>query len=127
MPGEGIDLHFRQVGDGGEAAAHVPVKGAVADGNFALITCSQQECAEFIGHGHEEEAACAGLNVFFGHVFRKLAENRRKGSLGSGDGVGNCDFVVFDAKVRGQRGGIVAAVLAGYRRRESDTDDIFRA
>lgn len=127
MASEGIDAHLGQVGDDGEAAAHVAIEGAVADGDLALVARGEEERAELVGHGHEEEAAGAGLDVFLGHVDGETFKEIAEGGLGGGDGVGDGDFVVFDAEIFGERGGVVAAVLAGDGGGQGDADHVVGA
>ena len=72
--GEFIDYGFGDVGDDGEAAGHVAVEGAVANGDFGFVAGAEDQGAEFIGERHQEIAADAGLDVFFGGVFRASCE-----------------------------------------------------
>lgn len=55
--GEIEDEGFGEVRDNGETASHIPVEGAVANRDFALVPGGEEEASEFIGEGHEEETA----------------------------------------------------------------------
>ena len=48
---------------------HVTVQGAVSHAQFALVSGAENDGAEFVGEGHEQRAAGAGLYVFFGRIF----------------------------------------------------------
>ena len=74
--GEGVDLRLEDVGDDGEAAAHVAVERAIADGDLALVAGGEQQRAEFVGQRHHEHAAHARLDVLLGDVARPSGEDR---------------------------------------------------
>ncbi len=74
VPGEVVNESFGHVGDDGETTAHIAVEGAITDGEFAFVAGGEEEVAEFIGEGHEGEAAEAGLHIFFGGVLDAAGE-----------------------------------------------------
>jgi len=93
------DLGFGEVTDEGEAAAHVAVEGAVADGEFAFVAGGQEQMAEFVAEGHEDSAADAGLEIFFSYIGSAAGEG-----FGEGFFVGRVDLfdgddVKFDGEI----------------------------
>lgn len=48
IAGQFINHGFRYVGQGGQAAGHIAVEGAVAGGQFAFIAGGEQEMTEFV-------------------------------------------------------------------------------
>jgi hypothetical protein len=65
-----------QVLDDGKTTGHVAIQRAIAGGHFALVARGQHNAAKFVGQRHQQRAADAGLDVFFGGVLgptRKLA------------------------------------------------------
>ena len=67
---EAVDHGFRNVADDGEAAAHIAIESAIADGDFAFVAGGEDERSEFVGECHERDAAQAGLEVLLGSVER---------------------------------------------------------
>ena len=76
--GQFVDHRFRHVGNYGEAAGHVAVERAVADGHLGFVAGAEHQRAEFIGQGHEQIAADARLDIFLGDVFGPPSEDARR-------------------------------------------------
>ncbi len=70
-----VDQGLGDVADDGQAAAHIAVQSAVADGELAFIAGGQDQRAELIGERHQGDAAQAGLQVLFGDVRGKALEH----------------------------------------------------
>ena len=94
VSGELPDAPFCEVCDGRECAAHVAIECAVADGEFRLVACGEQEGVVVVGVCHEEDASDAGLEVLFGEAVGLVLEGGLQGfpeyAEGGldGDGVG---------------------------------------
>ena len=71
-----VDERLRNVADDGQSAAHVAVQSAVADGEFALVSGGEHQRARLVGQRHQRHASQARLQVLFGDVRRRAAENR---------------------------------------------------
>jgi hypothetical protein len=73
-----------------KAAGHVAVKRAVADRHFRLVAGGQHQRASLVGQRHQDIAADARLDVFFGGIGGKAGEqrveHRRVGLHGRRDG-----------------------------------------
>ena len=123
--GEGVDLRLEHIGDDREAAAHVAVERAVTDGHFALVAGGEEQGAEFVRERHHQDAADAGLDVFFGDIARPAGEERPERVFRRGDGVGDGDRFEADAEILGENAGVVTGVLRGNRGGQGDTDDVF--
>ena len=125
--GQGKDLGFKDVADHGEAAAHVAVERAVADGHFTFVTRREEERAELVRERHHQDTANAGLDILFGHVGGPAGEEGAKGGLGGNHGVGDGDRLETDAEVFREEASVVARVLRGDRGGQGDAEDVFGA
>jgi hypothetical protein len=106
--GERVDLSLEDVADHGESAAHVAVKGAVADGDFALVPGGQQQGAELVGERHHQDAADAGLG--YSPPSRRgvvPAKTGAEGRLAGPDGLGDTDRFEADFQVLGENARVV--------------------
>ena len=72
-----VDDRLRHVADDREAAAHVAVDRAVADGQFALVAGGEKQVAELIRERHQDHAAQTRLHVFLGRVLGQAGEDFR--------------------------------------------------
>ena len=59
---------FRNVFDDGEAAGHIAVERAVAGGELALVAGGEHQPAELVRERHNQCAADARLEIFFGQI-----------------------------------------------------------
>ena len=50
------DLSFGDITDNAQPAAHVSVEGAVTEGKFGFVSSRNNNMAEFVGKGHENDA-----------------------------------------------------------------------
>ena len=64
------------VADHGQAAAHVTVQSAIADGQLALVARCQHQRAPLVGQRHEGDAAQPGLQILLSDVARGAGEER---------------------------------------------------
>ena len=125
--GELIDGGFWDIAEDGEAAAHIAVESAVADGEFAFIARGEEEMAEFIGEGHEGEATDAGLEIFFGGVFwEALEEGLELGFEGIEAGLDGDGFAA-DLEIFGEEQGIGDAAWGAKLGGHGDAEDILVA
>src|ERR1700722_2835297 len=109
--GEGVDHGFGDVGDYGEAAGHVSVQRAVAHRHFGFVSGAEDHGAEFVGKRHEQVAADAGLNVFFGGVFGLAGENGRESFAVVIESVGDRQGDEFDSEIVGELAGVTKAAF----------------
>ena len=122
--GELIDGGFWDIAEDGEAAAHIAVESAVADGEFAFIARGEEEMVEFIGEGHEGEAADAGLEIFFGGVFwEALEEGVELGFEGIEAGLDGDGFAA-DVEIFGEEQGIGDTAWGAKLGGHGDAEDI---
>ena len=77
---ERVDAGLEDVADDGEGADHVSVEGAVAGGHLAFVAGGEDERAELVGERHEERAADAGLEIFFGEAEGSAGEEGFEGA-----------------------------------------------
>ena len=70
-----VNHRLRHVADHGEAAGHVAVNGAIADGEFALVSSGEKEVTELVRERHQNHSAQTRLHVFFRRVFRQAGED----------------------------------------------------
>ncbi len=71
-----IDQCLRHVADHGEAAAHVAIERAVADGELALVAGGEHQRAPFVRERHQGDAAQARLQILLGDAGRSAVEQR---------------------------------------------------
>ena len=69
-----IDHRLRHVADHGQTAAHVAVKRAIADRDFAFVSGGEQERAELVRQRHQHDAAQSRLDIFLRGVFGRPAK-----------------------------------------------------
>ena len=101
-----VDHGLGDVGNYGEAAGHVAVKSAVANRHFGFVSGAEDQRAEFIGERHQEIAADAGLDVFFGGVFRASCERSGERLAVTGEGIDDGQVEELDAEIFGKLLGI---------------------
>ena len=76
--GQLVHQRFRDIFDDRKSPRHVAIQSAITRGHFAFVARGQHNGTVFVGHGHEQSAAYAGLYVFFGGVYGLALEIRRQ-------------------------------------------------
>ena len=118
FPGaESIDQRFRHVLDHCEAARHVAVQRAVAGGHLALVAGGQHDRAELVRQRHQQGAADARLDVFFGGVFGPPGELGGQALLERIEHRRDRDLVVAHAQALGHVARVDPGDVGGVRRR----------
>ena len=114
---QAIHQHLAAVLDRREAAVHVAIQRGVAHRHLALVAGGQQHAAGLVGDRHQQQAAAAGLDVFFGGVRLAAGELLCKGLQRRGEHALDGDLAVRHAQRARLLRGIVAAHLRGVPRR----------
>jgi len=125
--GKLVDHKFGDIGNDGEAAGHIAVKCAVADGDFGFVAGAEDHGAKFIRKGHQVVAANAGLDIFFRGVDRAIAEDRLEGLNISIEYGADRHSKKFNAEIVGQALGVGLAAFGGVGAGHGDAEDIFLA
>ncbi len=120
-----VNQRLRHVADHGQAAAHIAIERAVADGQFALVAGGQHQRAPLIRQGHQCDAAQARLQVLLGDVARRAGEKRIRASLRNCIvAAGDRDDLEANAEILRHRPRIGNAALGRVRSRHADAGDI---
>ena len=127
VAGKGVDVCFVEVADDAEGAAEVAVEGAVADCRLAVVGGVKGDVAELVGHCHDQHAADARLEVFFGDAKWQVAECRLEGSKVLVVDISDGDGRVGHAEVAGEGFGIAYGVVGGVMRGHEQSHDVFCA
>jgi hypothetical protein len=124
---EAIDERLGDVADDGEAADHVTVEGAVADGDFAFIAGREDESVPLVGQGHQSEAAEAGLDVLLGGIGGRAGEQRGETGGNGAAGFGNGGGFAADTEVICEGVGVFEGVIGGVGAGHGDAGDVLGA
>jgi hypothetical protein len=124
--GERVDLRLEDVGDHGEAAAHVAVERAVADGHSLLLPVVSRSAPNLL------ESAIIRTPRTRAWMFSSVTSRGRPAKTGPSEARRRrrrrrCDGLETDAEVFGEGAGVVARVLARNRGGQGDADDVLRA
>ncbi len=124
VPAQPVHERLGHVLDHGEAACRVAVERRVAGGELALVAGGEHDPPRGVGHGHEDHAADARLEVLVGEALGLGAEH---GGQEPGEGTVRLldgDGVQVDAEGLGQRGGVAARSGARVARRHGQAVDV---
>ena len=113
QPGQAIDLRLVEVLDRIEAAIHVAIERGVADRHFRLVAGGDHHQAELVGDRHQDDAARARLQIFFGDVARRPAKNAGERRLEPLHRAFDRHHVVVHAERLRDRLGVVERFLRG--------------
>ena len=124
---EFVDHRLGYVGNYGEAAGHVAVQSAIAAADFGFVARAQNQRAEFIRERHQQIAADAGLEIFFGGVFGAFGEDIGEGfAIAVKYGADRQDDKP-DAEIGGELARVANAAFGGIRAGHGDAGDVFAA
>ena len=112
-----VDHRLGHVADHRQAAAHVAVERAVADGELALVAGGEQQVVVLVGERHQDGAADAGLDVLLGDV--GLASREAAGVSAS-------RYALEDRRRSGRRGTAMPRFRASASASATEWSDEYR-
>ena len=115
---------FDHIFDHRKAARHIAIQGAITGGHLALVARRQHNGTRLIGQRHQQRAANAGLNVFFGGVFCQAFKLGRQGLFETLKQGGNRNFVVTHTQALDHVTRIDPADVRGVGRRHHHRVDV---
>ena len=101
------DAGLVQIADHRQTAVHVAVEGAIPHRQLGFVARGQEQLALLVGHGHQQRAADAGLQVLGGDPLRLLPQGRRERGVEPLHQPLNRQRVGREVQAIGQGGGIV--------------------
>ena len=121
MASQGIHIAFVDIAENRQAAHRVPVEGAIAHRQLALVAGGQDEPVLVVGNGHQGRPANPGLDVLLGQaIVFLLAKERSEDSAKRVVERVDLDGSELDAQALGQVRCVGQAVIRGEWARHCD-------